>query len=291
MPLVLAILAALVAAPVEVGTDAVDPVRLEAGLRARTGDELDAWRVVVTPTATPGTVQVAVAGPDGLSRGRTIALQGQTVEDRSRELAASVALLMDQPPDPRPSQPELPPDQQLPGPELPPEQPEAPPSSSRPALRGWLGLGPRVEVGTSLRYEAGLDLLGGLWLARERVQPLFSVGFSGGARSGISVLHARFGAGAAFGAPLGARQRIWLGGHVLGHAMYLHAAEASTDSTWLSSTEVGGLLQYRGRRLFLGLRTGVDLTLPSALVHGTRDDVRRGNVRWCFGLMFGLVFG
>ena len=288
MPLVLAILAALVAAPIEVGTDVVDAARVEAGLRARTGDALDAWHIIVTASSTTDAVHVSVTGPDGLSRTRKIALQGQTVEDRSRELAASVALVMDQPPDPPPPQPP-PQQQQHPGLGLPPDEPK--PRPSRPALRGWLGVGPRIEVGTGLRYEAGLDLLGGLWLARDHVQPLLSLGFSGGARSGIALLHARFGAGAAFGAPLGARERIWLGGHVLGHAMYLHAEERGVDSAWLSSTEVGGMLQYRGRRLFLGLRTGVDLTLPPATVRGTTDQVRRGIVRWCFGLMFGVVFG
>jgi hypothetical protein len=295
--LALAILAVLAAAPIEVGTDLVDAVKLEAGLRARVGPALDDWSIVVRPGNLADQVQVTITRRDGQGLAQAVRFQGHTVEDRTRELAASIPLLMEaypQPPPPSesPPQPPLgpPPDQQP----LPPqaEPPGTPgPEPTGPALRGWLGLGPRIELGSGLRYDAGLDLMGGLWLAREHVQPILSLGFSGGARHGISVLHGRFGAGAAFGAPLGARDRLWLGAHVLAHALYIHAAEAATDATWLSSTEVGGLLQYRGRRLFLGVRTGVDLTLPAVSIRGTRGVVRREIPRWCFGLMFGVVFG
>ncbi|WP_434427827.1 hypothetical protein [Nannocystis pusilla] len=299
MLLALAILAVLAAAPIEVGTDLVDAGKLESGLRARIGPELDDWQVRVTPTGLAGQVQVTIARRDGQSFGQTVQFTGKTVEDRTRELAAGIALLIEvypqQPPPPAADATTQPPTPTPPGQEhLPPlpEPPEQPPATPpRPALRGWLGLGPRIELGSGLRYEAGLDLMGGLWLVREHIQPIISLGFSGGARHGISVLHGRFGAGAAFGAPLGPGDRLWLGAHVLGHAMYVHAAERATDATWLSSTEVGGLLQYRGRRLFLGLRTGVDLTLPTLSIRGTRGVVRREVPRWCFGLMFGVVFG
>lgn len=299
MLLALAIQAVLAAAPIEVGTDLVDAAKLESGLRARIGPELDDWQVRVTPTGLAGQVQVAIARGDGQSFGQTVQFAGKTVEDRTRELAAGIALLIEvypqQPPPPaagttgtQPSTPS-PAGQERPPPRR--ESPEQPTPPPRPALRGWLGLGPRIELGSGLRYEAGIDLMGGLWLVREHIQPILSLGFSGGARHGISVLHGRFGAGAAFGAPLGPRDRLWLGAHVLGHAMYIHAAERATDATWLSSTEVGGLLQYRGRRLFLGLRTGVDLTLPTVSIRGTRGVVRREVPRWCLGLMFGVVFG
>ncbi|WAS99210.1 hypothetical protein [Nannocystis punicea] len=291
----LAIFAVFAAAPIEVRTDLVDGVKLEAGLRARVGPALDDWSIVVRPSPLADQVQVTITPRDGKGFSQSVRFQGRTLEDRTRELAASIPVLMEaypQPPPPSqgPTQPPAtsPNQHQPPLPE-PPETPE--PEPPRPVLRGWLGLGPRIELGSGLRYEAGLDLMGGLWLAREHVQPIVSFGFSGGARHGISVLHGRFGAGAAFGAPLGARDRLWLGAHVLAHAMYIHAAEAATDATWLSSTEVGGLLQYRGRRLFLGLRTGVDLTLPAVSIRGTRGVVRREIPRWCFGLMFGVVFG
>lgn len=283
MPVALAILAALAVAPVEVGTDLVDAARTEAGLRARVGDDLDLWHIAVTPTSSAGTVSVVVTGPDGSERRRPIGLQGLTAEDRSRELAASLALLMEQPGD-RPA-PEHQPG--LPEPPL-----EEPPPRKPIALRGWFALGPRLEAGSGLRVEAGPDMMGGLYLLREHVQPIVSVGLAGGTRDGIAVLHTRFGAGAAFGAPVGARERLWLGAHVLGHAMWVRAEERAVDTTWTSSTEVGGLLQYRGRRgFFIGLRSGVDLTLPTYSIRGTRGDLRRGAARFVLGLTFGVVFG
>src|SRR5690349_16509477 len=56
--LALAILVVLAAAPIEVGTDLVDAVKLEAGLRARIGPELDDWQVRVAPTGLAGQVPV-----------------------------------------------------------------------------------------------------------------------------------------------------------------------------------------------------------------------------------------
>ncbi|PCC75364.1 hypothetical protein SAMN02745121_03910 [Nannocystis exedens] len=299
MLLALAILAVLAAAPIEVGTDLVDAGRLEAGLRARIGPTLDDWKITVTPTGQAGQVHVSIALRDGQRFGQAVQFAGKTVEDRTRELAASVALLIEVYPQhqasPLDGSTSPPASGSSAGQEQPPRQPgpgePAPAKPLRPALRGWLGLGPRIELGSGLRFEAGVDLMGGLWLARDHVQPILSLNFSGGARHGISVLHGRFGAGAAFGAPLGPGDRLWLGAHLLAHALYIHAAEKATDATWLSSTEIGGLLQYRGRRLFLGLRTGIDLTLPAVSIRGTRGVVRREIPRWCFGLMVGVVFG
>lgn len=257
-------------APLELRTDAVDPARTEAGLRARTGDALDHFAISVDPAPEPNSVHVRLRGPDGATRERTLALLGETIEDRSRELAASLALLMEA------SEP------------APAPAPQPPPP--RPPVRGWLALGPRVELGTSVLVEAGADLLGGVWLARDHVQPLVSFGFTGTAQAGISMLHTRFGAGLAVGAPL-RDPRIWLGGHVLAHAMWIRARELGTANTWHSATEIGGLLQIRGRRLFLGLRTGVDLTQPPLSVQGTRARIRRGPVRWVVGFVLGVTFG
>lgn len=258
------------AAPLELHTDAADAARTEAGLRARTGDALDHFSIVVDASDAPNTVVVRLRAPDGALTERTLVLLGETIEDRSRELAASLALLMEA------SEP------------APPPAPA--PTPPRPPVRGWLGLGPRVELGTSVLVEAGADLIGGVWLAREHVQPLLSAGFTATAQSGISLLHTRIGGGLAVGAPLRDR-RIWLGGHVLAHALWVRAHEGSTANTWHNATEIGGLLQYRGRRFFLGLRGGVDLTLPPLSVQGSRARIRRGPVRFVAGLVLGVVFG
>src|SRR5690606_27677962 len=118
--------------------------------------------------------------------------------------AASLTLLMESPGDP-PVIPPPPPVEDAPPPPPPPE---------KPAIRGWLGLGPRVELGPGVLVEAGADLIGGAWLLRDHLQPLASLGFTGAGQSGVTLMHARLGAGLAVGAAL-PDPRIWLGGHVL----------------------------------------------------------------------------
>ncbi|MCY1009127.1 hypothetical protein OV079_26900 [Nannocystis pusilla] len=92
---------ALAAAPLELHTTAVDPRLTEAGLRARVGDELDAWTIDVRAGAGERELDVRLRGPDGASRTHRLSLSSDTREDRSRELAASLALLMDEAPPPR----------------------------------------------------------------------------------------------------------------------------------------------------------------------------------------------
>lgn len=276
----LAVLAALVAAPpapLDVRTELVDPQRTETGLRARTGDALAGWTITVTQATEPRTVDVRLRAPDGSIRARRVALQGESAEDRSRELAASLTLLMDEPGDPAPAAPPTPP-------------PVVAPAAAAPAIRGWLGAGPRIVLGRGLHAEGGLDLMGGAWLVRDHLQPIASLGLTGAAQAGVSLLHVRIGAGLAVGAPL-PDPRIWLGAHVLTHALWARAHDARTATAWQSSTEIGALAQYRGQRLLLGLRTGLDLTLPPLTIHGTRADLRRARARWAFGLMIGLAFG
>ncbi|WP_434418974.1 hypothetical protein [Nannocystis pusilla] len=265
---------ALAAAPLELHTAAVDPRLTEAGLRARVGDELDAWTINVRAGADERELDVRLRGPDGATRTRRLTLASESREDRSRELAASLALLMDEaPPPPRGGKPATPP---------------AP--APRPPYQGWLGLGPRLAAGPGL-VEGGVDVMGGAWLLREHLQPIASLGLGGAAPEDVSLFHLRVGGGLAAGASLLDR-RIWLGGHVLAHALRSGVRERERiDVHWMSSTEIGATLQYRGRRLFLGARTGVDLVLPSRPVPGHGARIRRGPAQWTLGLVIGVVFG
>lgn len=281
---VLAVLASLAAPQLDLSATNIDTTATATGLHARVGP-LDDWTITVHDGA-QGAVRVTLRSPDGRQQRRTVVLAGTTREDRSRELAASLALLIEQWDDP-------PPPPGAPGGEDPPQdRPQDPPAilkDAAPPTRGWLGLGPRLGVGRTL-VEGGLDLQGGAWLAREHVQPLASLGWSATARDGLSLHTVRVGAGLALGAPL-SNGRVWLGGHALTHAAWTRVHDARSESVWASSTELGGLLQVRGGRWLAGIRTGVELSLPQLRAHGSVARLDRGPALWFLGLNFGVVFG
>lgn len=277
---VLAVLIAMAAPQIDLSAASVDPDATITGLHARVGP-LEDWKIRVHDSATPGTVTIALQSPDGRQQARDVALTGQTNEDRSRELAASIALVIEQWDDP----PEAPPPDPTPA----PAPDHAPVAAPKPAIRGWLGLGPRLGLASAL-VEGGLDLQGGTWLVREHLQPLGSLGWSATGREGLGLHTVRIGAGLAAGAPLLAG-RLWLGGHALTHAAWTRVHDARTATVWASSTELGGLLQVRGGRWLAGVRTGVELSLPQLRAHGTLARLDRGPVLWFLGLSFGVVFG
>jgi hypothetical protein len=254
---------------------AIDPRATTQGLHARV-ITLDDWSITVHDT-TPGSpgraVDVWLSAPDGTSRQRRLPLAGTTVEDRSRELAASLALLIEQWDD-RPAEP-----------------PPSPTTRDAPAApaRAWLGLGPRLELAHP-PPEGGIDILFGAWLLRERLQPLLSVGWGATGRAGLSLHTVRFGAGLAAGSPL-ARGRLWLGAHAIVHALWARAHDSRSATLWGSSSEVGGTLQLRGARWLVGVRTGLDLTLPELRARGNSARLRRGPVQWVLGVTFGVIFG
>ena len=275
---VLAVLVSLAAPRLDLSATSVDPDATITGLHARVGP-LEDWKIRVHDGATPGTVTIALQSPDGRQQARDVALTGQTNEDRSRELAASIALVIEQWDDP--------PEDPTPAPA--PAPAPAPVAAPKPAIRGWIGLGPRLGVGSAL-VEGGLDLQGGTWLVREHLQPLVSLGWSATGREGLGLHTVRVGAGLAAGAPLLAG-RLWLGGHALTHAAWTRVHDARTATVWASSTELGGLLQVRGGRWLVGVRTGVELSLPQLRARGTLARLERGPALWFLGLSFGVMFG
>lgn len=276
--LALAVLVLLAPPQLDLGATIIDPVATAAGLRARVGP-LDDWQIVVRDAAAFDAVEVSLRSPDGRSLERQIALTGASHEDRSRELAASLALVIEQWDDP----PE--PD----GPAV--AAPAAPSEPARPPapVRGWLAIGPRLELKRG-HGEGGVDLQGGAWLLREHLQPLVSAGWSLATDGRLSVQTVRFGAGLAVGAPL-ARGRLWLGGHGLAHAAWMRVHEGRTATLWGMSNELGGLLQVRGRRWLLGVRTGVDVAIPRLTATGRGTRLVRGPAQWILGVNFGVVFG
>ena len=281
----LVVRAAFAPPQLDLGATDIDPAAAAAGLHARVGP-LDDWTVGVADTTAAGVVKLQLRGPDGRTQRRRVALTGTTAEDRSRELAASLALIIEQWDDP-PSAParsspptSTPSSSTVAGP-----APLATPS----AVRGWLGIGPRLGLGRAL-VEGGLDLQGGLWLLRGHLQPLASLGWSSSARDRLRMHTLRLGLGLALGAPLHGG-RLWLGGHALGHAAWTHADRGRLTSAWASSTELGGLFQYRAGRWVAGLRSGLELALPPQPARADLARGDRGPLLWFLALNFGVVFG
>lgn len=268
----LAVLAA--AAPsLEVTATAVDPAATTAGLHARAGPRLDGWTVTVRDTAVANEVDAVLVAPDGHREQRRLVLTGATADDRSRELAASLALVVEDYDPVAPVKPET----------TPVDKP--PPA---PKLRGWLGIGPRLEVG--IPPAGGLELAGGAWLLRDHLQPLAALAWSSTATQGLRMHTLRVGGGVAAGAPLLAG-KIWLGGHVLMHAQWVQARDAEVASAWTAATEVGGIVQVRWSRLVLGGRTGVDFNYPPLALQGNAARLTRGPAGWLLAVHVGFVFG
>ena len=272
----------------DLSATAIDNQTTTQGLRARVS-VLDDWSITVydaTTTSPELTVEVWLRAPDGTCHQLRLPLAGATAEDRSRELAASLALLIEQwddlPADPPADPPPAPPSDTDP-------DPAAPGTFQGPRPRAWLGLGPLLELAHP-PPEGGIDILFGAWLLRERLQPLLGVGWSATGREGLSLHTVRFGAGLAAGSPL-ARGRLWLGAHAMVHALWARAHDSRTATLWASSSEIGGTLQVRGARWLVGVRTGLDLALPELRIKGNSARLSRGPVQWVLGVSFGVIFG
>jgi hypothetical protein len=268
---VLLVALAAAAPSLDVTATAVDPAATTAGLRARTGAALDGWQVTVRDGAAADEVDAVLVAPDGRREQRRLVLTGATVDERSRELAASLALVVE---DHDPIAPAARP------------EPGAPAPAAK--LRGWLGIGPRLEVG--LPPAGGLDLAGGAWLLRDHLQPLAVLAWTSTASQGLRMHTLRLGGGLAAGAPLAAG-KIWLGGHVLLHAQWVRARDARVASAWTAATELGATVQARWSRLVVGGRTGVDLNFPPLALQGDAARLTRGPAAWLLAVHVGFVFG
>lgn len=285
-------LALVLGAPprLELNAAAIDTQVATQGLRARVGD-LDDWTITVSDATSDATsrelaVEVWLRAPDGSSHRRRLPLAGTTVEDRSREVAASVALLIEQWDD-RPAS--APPPSSPPPARVADLSAPGPVRGAAPRARAWLGLGPRLEL-ARWPPEGGVDILFGAWLLAERLQPLLSAGWSATGRQGLSLQTVRLGAGLAAGSPL-ARGRWWLGAHAIVHAVWARAHDSRSETLWASSSELGGTFQVRGARWFVGVRTGLDLALPELRIRGNIAHLRRGPVQWVLGVSFAMIFG
>lgn len=251
----------------DLDAEGLDADAVEAGLRARVGDELELWSITVE-RETPTRYRVELRRGDARPDRRVVTLAGPTDEDRSRELAATLALILDEAdpvgaPDPVQVEPEL---------DLP---------IGFVALEGQINLGPPRDLDPSF----GLGLGGGLWLLGDHLQPRARVGWSHSWVGSLDVHQVFAGLGLAGGAPVG---RFWFGALALPAVKWTYARQISSSSAWFGGGEVSVLAQYRRRHFVVGLRTGIETTFPAPRVPGTREVIRWGHVRWLAVLELGF---
>lgn len=263
------------AAPADAGAGAVhvdsalvDADAVDRGLRARVGDRLEGWRVDVRGSRGDA-LDVELVRPDGTRESRRLSVGGETVDARSRELAASLALIVDQ---------------YVPAADAGRSSPRRPR-----ARRFFLGVGPRVGVGKPPDPDVGATLAAGAWLVREHLMPRVQASWSGAWEGTLFFHGVRFGVGLGAGAPLAAG-RLWLGGFVVPQAAWAQARDAHVVQRWGSSSEVGVLFQLRLEHLVIGLRTGLDVTLPPLRARGSEGTIRWGMFRYMAGLTVGPRF-
>jgi hypothetical protein len=256
--------------------DGVDGEAVEAGLRARVGAVVDGWSITVE--AVGGQIyRVELLGPDGATQTREITLDGETNEDRSRELASTIALIIESPTPTDEPKSEPKPQPQPPAPE--PAEPAR--ATGLLLLEGHVGLGPPRD----LDEDFGLGLAGGAWVVREHLQPRVAVRWSHSWAGDLRVHQFSGRAGLAAGAPLG---EFWLGVLAMPSIEWTHARQIRTGSAWGVGGEASLLGQYRHGRWVVGLRTGIETTFPAPRASGTRDVIRWGHLRALLVIEIGL---
>jgi hypothetical protein len=282
-----AVVAALVsAAPAGEGVhsyaaDGIDGEAIEVGLRARVGTVVDEWAITVAAVGGQ-TYRVELVGPDGATQTREVTLDGQTDEDRSRELASTIALLMQSQPleDPgtgEPSSLDAQPSTDAPEPE--PRPAEA--ATGLLLIEGHVGFGPPRNLDADL----GLGLAGGAWIVREHLQPRVAVRWSHSWVGDLRMHQFSGRIGLAAGAPLG---RFWLGVLAMPAVEWTHAQQIRTASAWAVGGEASLLGQVRHGPMVVGLRAGIETTFPSLRGIGTNDVIRWGHLRALLVLEIGL---
>lgn len=258
----------LVAAPAVTSTSArFDAAATAEALEVRLGRRADHWRVEVADDVDGQRATVHLRSNKGEDTQRTIVVTADTTEERSRELAAALALVIEEylPPEPKPT-------------------PKPPP---RKGPAGWLAVGARVGVGRPVDVDGGASLRGGALWGRRIVQPIGSLAWSRSRERGLALDGIRFGAGVGAGADLPGTP-LWLGGTVVPHAVWAIARHTARDRGWTSATEVSALLQVRARWFYGALRVGAEFMAPPLSARGTGADLRWGPVRLVVGLEVGL---
>ncbi len=238
------------------------------GLDARVSEPWRTYAIEVVAGPDDASVDVTVARGAGPVQARRLRLAGQTIDERSRELASALALIIEQLPAADGSSPTRP----DPDPQTQPAGWGAP--------RGWVGLGPRIGFNAARpsHVDGGLGLAGGAWLVRDHLQPLAVLEWSRSVNRPLIVDAVRVGAGLLAGSSVGAG-RLWLGGGGSIRAQWARAKAERTVSSWWTSPSALLSAQYRARVLLLGLWTGVDFVFPALRARSNGGSIGWARVR------------
>jgi hypothetical protein len=258
-----------------VGTPKVDARAVEQGIELRVGERWRSWIIEVGDGTSPDEVDVRLHDARGRVHARSLTLEGETIDERSRALASSLALLVEQLDDDAPADPE-PPTSPLPG--------EPPPTR-----HGFVAVGPRLALEARAPYhvDAGARVVGGAWLVRDHVVPVAELAWARSSAGELVVDAVRLGGGVLGGAA--PRQgRLWAGAGALVRTQWAIArASRSAAGAWLSPAVVGAV-DYRGRVLVVGGWVGVDLLVPPLLARGDAHAIRWSVARPMIALHVGL---
>ncbi|MBK8238668.1 MAG: hypothetical protein IPK74_24340 [Deltaproteobacteria bacterium] len=250
---------------VRVRSDVVDDEATRRALTVRAGASADAWSIDVDDGSAPSEVRATLRHRGGREVQRSFVLASATTEERSRELAAALALVIEQ---------QAPID-------------AAPPTASlQTAVRdpiGWLAVGARLGAGRPADVDGGATLRGG---ARWRyVQVVGSWASVHSRRDRLAVDGVRVGGGAAFGGSVGP---WWIGGQVLPQLQWLFVRDRGRARGVTATTELAALAQLRTHGVWLGLRAGLELATPPVRLLGADDALRFGRARFVLGVEIGL---
>ena len=201
------------------GATGVDAQAVQEGLQLRVGEALVEWNIEIDQLGEQA-YRVDLVGPDGRAQQHDVTLDGVTDEDRSRELASTIALLMQAVDDDgAPTEVEREPEGSMPEPE-PEPKPEPERASGLLLLEGHVGLGPPRD----LDADFGLGIAGGAWLVREHLQPRAAVRWSHSWSGDLRMHQVSGRLGVAAGAPVGA---FWMGVLAMPAIEWTHASQVS----------------------------------------------------------------
>lgn len=258
---------------VEAPPDTVEKQAAVDAITRRIGDRGEDWSIVVGPLERQRAV-VTLTAPDGWVLRREVMLDAEDATSRSRQLATSAALVIENY-EPRP------------------EEPVVPPAREPPPVRvakGFVAVGARASTGPASRaaFAPGLSLAGGAWVLRDRLLPLAIVEWRRSSAGELRVDGVSALAGAAVGGGL-ARGRLWLGAGLVGGALGGFARDSRSASGWATHIATPLIVQGRFGSVLVDFHAGAELTLPALAFRGDADALRWGHWRALVALRVGFI--